>query len=200
MKKLIILPTLALLAFAGAPQQSFALSCVDPEGMIEYIVSDPNSIVVTATVTEQAERVKEKAVKDDVNQMYDSGYTGQFLEISEAHMGTVPDKQWVYFHRDATWNYLCAGEPPKVGTESIYVLNFPASAFELQTVTAVYPVDSKLGKDLLEAIEDADNEVEPTVYEVPKADWVTRLHDELKDMAFIIKVKLAEWNFWKAMK
>ncbi len=200
MKKFVILPALALLAFAAAPQQSFALSCIDPEGMIEYIVSNPDSIVVTATAIEQAERVKEKAVKDDVNQMYDSGYTGQFLEISEAHMGTVPDKQWVYFHRDATWNYLCAGEPPKVGTESIYVLNFPASAFELQTVTAVYPVDSELGKDLLEAIEDADSEVEPTVYEVPKADWMTRLHDELKDMAFIIKVKLAEWNFWKEMK
>jgi hypothetical protein len=200
MKKLVILPTLALLAFASAPQQSFALSCIDPEGMIEYIVSNPDSIVVTAKVVEQKEHVQEAAKKDDPNGMYDSGYTGQFLEVSKAHMGTASDQQWVYFTRNSTWNYLCAGNPPKVGTESIFVLNFPASPFELQTVTAVYEVDSELGKDLLEAIEDADSEVEPTIYEVPKVDWVTRLQDELKDMAFIIKVKLSEWTFFKMMK
>lgn len=200
MKKLVILPTLALLAFAAAPQQSFALSCIDPEGMIEYIVSNPDSVVVTATVLEQKEHVQKAATKDDPNGMYDSGYTGQLLEVSEAHMGSISKEQWVYFHRDATWNYLCAGTPPKVGTESIYVLNFPSSPFELQTVTSVYEVDSELGKDLLEAIEDADSEAEPTIYEVSKSDWVTRLHDELRDMAFIIKVKLAEWNFWKSMK
>ena len=200
MKKIIILPVLAFIAFASAPTPSHALSCIDPEGMVKYIVSDPNSIVVTATPVTQAERVKEKADKNDPNGMYDSGYTGQFLEISEAHMGTVPDKQWVYFHRDATWNYLCAGEPPKVNTENLYVIQVPNSVFELQTVTAVYPVDSEIGKDLLEAIDDATLEVEPAIYEVPKSDWLTRLHDELKDMAFIIKVKLAEWNAWKVMK
>ena len=195
-----MVPVVALTLFASAPTPSFALSCIDPEGMIEYIVSDPNSIVVTATPIKQEERVKEKAVKDDVNQMYDSGYTGQFLEISEAHMGTVPDKQWVYFHRDSTWNYLCAGAPPKVNSENIYVIQVPNSVFELQTVTAVYSVDSELGKDLLAAIDDATLEVEPTIYEVPKSDWLTRLHDELKDMAFIIKVKLAEWHAWKLIK
>ena len=200
MKKLVILPTLALLAFAGAPQQSFALSCIDPEGMIEYIVSNPDSIVVTAKAVEQKEHVKEAAKKDDPNAMYDSGYSAQFLEISEAHMGNVPDKQWVYFTRNGTWDYLCAGAPPKVGTESIYVLNFPASPFELQTVTAVYEADSKMGQELLEAIVDEDSEAEPSIYEVPKADWVTRLHDELKDMAFIIKVKISEWTFFKSMK
>jgi hypothetical protein len=200
MKKLIILPTLAILAFASVPGTSQALSCIDPEGMIEYIVSDPNSIVVTATVKEMAERVDKKALKDDPNGMYDSGYTGQFIEIEEAHMGTVPDSQWVYFRRDATWNYLCAGAPPKVGAESIYVIQMPQSVFELQTVVTTYPVDSEIGKDLLEAIADAESEVEPAIYEVPKSDWVTRLHDELKEMAFIVKVKLAEWQFWHSAK
>lgn len=197
MKKVLFLPVLLGLAFMAAPSPSLALSCIDPVGMIDYIVADPNSVVVTAIPTKQAERVKDKAVEDDVNQMYDSGYSGQFIEISAAHLGTVPDKQWVYFHRDSTWNYLCAGEPPKLNTKNIYVIQVPNSVFELQTVTAVYPVDSELGQDLLEAIKAADSEVEPTIYEVPKSDWLIRLHDELKDMAFIIKVKLAEWNFWK---
>lgn len=200
MKKLVILPALALLVLAGAPQQSFALSCIDLDGMIDYIVSNPDSVVVTAKVLEQKEHVQEAVKKDDPNGMYDSGYTGQFLEITDAHMGTAPDKQWVYFTRNSTWNYLCAGTPPKVGTESIYVIQVPASSFELQTVTAVYEIDSEIGKDLLEAIEDADSEVEPSIYEVPKSDWVTRLHDELKDMAFIVKVKLSEWTFFKSMK
>ncbi len=200
MKKLFILPVFALALLLAAPSSSYALSCVDPEGMVKYIVSDPNSIVVTATPTEQAERVKEKATKDDPNQMYDSGYTGQFLEISKAHMGTVPDRQWVYFLRDGTWNYLCAGEPPKLNSENIYVIQVPNSVFEVDTVTAVYPVDSKIGKELLKAIDEANSEAEPMVYETDKTYWLTQLHDELKDMAFLIKMKLAEWNFWKSTK
>ncbi|MEN9920952.1 MAG: hypothetical protein RL538_845 [Candidatus Parcubacteria bacterium] len=196
MKKTLFLLSMAAVVLVSVPTPSYALSCVDPEGMIDFIVSNPDSIVVTATPTEQKEHVQEKAKKDDPNGMYDSGYTGQFIEIEKAHMGTVPDSQWVYFRRDATWNYLCAGEPPKVGSEMIYVLQFPTNSFELQTVTAVYPVGSELADDLLAAIEDADSQVEP----VTKADWVTRLHDELKEMAFIIKVKLSEWTFWKVAK
>ena len=190
------MPALALLTFISLPTQSQALSCIDPEGMIEYIVKDPNSIVVTAKATEIKEHVDKKAVAADPNMAYDTGYTGQMIDISKAYMGTVPDSQWVYFRRDGTWNYLCTGEPPKVGTENIYVLQMPQNSFELQTVTAVYPVDSKIAKDLLAAIEKADSEAEAMVYEVPKADWLTRLHDELKEMAFIIKIKLAEWNWW----
>jgi len=195
MKKIIILPVLALAAFVSVPDTTQALSCIDPEGMVEYIVSQPDSIVVTAKVVEQSEKVKEKATQEG---MYDSGYTGQFLEISKAHMGTVPDSQWVYFERNSTWNYLCAGEPPAVGTENIYVINFSSNVFQPQTVTAVYPVGSDMAKKLLKAIDGAKLEVEPATYEVPKADWVQRLHDELNDMAFIIRVKLDEWKFWSA--
>lgn len=200
MKKIIILPVVALLALIAAPTPSHALSCVDPEGMIEYVVDNPDSIVLTATVIETKEHIDKKAVKDDPNAAYDSGYTGQFLEIEAAHMGTVPDSQWVYFRRDGTWNYLCAGEPPKDGTENIYVLQMPQSSFELQTVSAVYEKDSEMGKKLLSAIEKKNSDTEPMVYEVSKSDWVTRLHDELKEMAFIIKIKLSEWNFWKVQK
>lgn len=196
MKKIFLLPVLALAVFVAAPEQTQALSCIDPAGMVEYIVKDPNSIVVTAKATEQVERIDKKAEANDPNKGYDSGYTGQFLEISKAHMGTVPDSQWVYFHRDGTWNYLCTGEPPKVGTESIYVLQMPSNNFQLETVTAVYPVDSQIAKDLLKAIDKANSDAEPMVYEVPKADWLTRLKDELTEMAFIMKIKLAEWNWW----
>ena len=196
MKKIFILPGLALAVFISAPGTSQALSCIDPEGMVNYIVSDPDSIVVIATPTAEAQRVDKAAVKEDPNQMYDSGYTGQFIETKKAHMGTVPDSQWVYFRRDGTWNYLCTGEPPKVGTENLYVIQIPQSNFELQTVVTTYPVNSDMGKKLLKAIADKKSEVEPAIYEVSKDDWITRLHDELKEMAFLIKVKLAEWQFW----
>lgn len=196
MKKLFLLPVLGLLTLGLMPQPSYALSCVDPEGMIDYIVKDPNSIVVTAKVTDQVEYVDVKANTTDPNQQYDSGYTGQFLEISKAHMGAVPKSQWVYFHRNGTWNYLCAGEPPKEGTENIYVIQVPSNVFELQTVTATYPVGSDMANKLLKAIDKADKVVEPSTYDVSKTDWLTRLHDELKEMAFIVKVKLAEWNWW----
>jgi hypothetical protein len=200
MKNIFIVPVLAFVALFVAPSQSYALSCIDPDGMIEHIVSTPDYVVVTATPTENKEHVKEKATKDDPNQAYDSGYTGQFLKISEAHMGTTPKQQWVYFMRDGTWNYLCAGEPAKVGTENIYVLSVPSNVFDLTTVVAVYPTDSEVAKDLLKEIADAEEVVEPAVYDVPAKDWTTRLHDELKDMAFLIKLKLSEWNFWKTAK
>lgn len=200
MKKVLILPAMAFALLFAAPSQSYALSCIDPEGMIEYIVSNPDYLVVTAKPTEQTEHVKDKIVKGDPNRMYASGYSAQFLDISKAHMGTVPDRQWVYFHRDGTWNYLCTGEPPKIGTENIYVIDFSSNLFQPQSVVAVYPVDSDLAEGLLEAIADKEDLGEPAVYEVTKADWLTRLRDELTEMAFIIKVKLAEWNAWKVIK
>jgi hypothetical protein len=200
MKKVFAAPFLAILIISAIPTSSHALSCVDPEGMVDYIVKDPDSVVFTAKVLEQKEHVKDKAVKDDPNGMYDSGYTGQFVKVKKVHMGTVPNKEWVYFTRNGTWNYLCAGEPPKIGSEAIYVINPSSNSFEPQTVSVTYAVDSKIGKDLLKAIADAKLGVEPQMYEVSKADWITRIHDELKDMAFFIRIKLSEWTFWKSQK
>ncbi len=186
------------MAIVVFPTPSQALSCIDPEGMIKHIVDNPDYVVVTAVPTEQKEIIKEKADEKDPNKMYNEGYTGQFIEVKEAHKGGTPDSQWVYFTRNGTWNYLCAGEPPALKSENIYVLNVSTNAFEPQTIVATYGVDSELGKDLLEAISDAEEVVEPTVYEVPKSDWMTRLRDELKEMAFIVKIKLSEWTFWTA--
>ena len=185
----------AFIIFISFPGASHALSCIDAEGMVKHYASEPDYIVVTAKPTEQVEHVKEKATEEG---MYDSGYTAQFLEISEAHKGMIPEKQWVYFQRDWTWNYLCAGEPPKVGSENLYIINVSSNLFELPTVVGVHAIDSDIAEDTLEAIADAEELVEPATYEVSKADWVQRLHDELKDMAFLVKVKLVEFKFWSA--
>src|SRR5690606_36241564 len=119
MKKIIVLPVMAMMAIAAIPDQSQALSCLDQESMVTHIVSDPDYIVVTAVPTANKEFVKEKATEAH---LHDSGYTGQFLKISEAHKGSVSEQQWVYFTKDSTWEYLCAGEPPALNTERIYVI------------------------------------------------------------------------------
>ncbi len=174
---------------------SYALSCMDPESMVEQYVKDGYTIV-TAKPTENKEHVREKADKQDPNAMYDSGYTAQYLEIKTSHNGTSPDKRWAYFERNGTWNYLCAGEPPKLGTENIYVLREPQTSFDVVGVAGVYPVNSDIAKAILAELKAADMEA-GEVYKTDKTYWVTQLHDQLKDMAFMMKVKLAEWTFWK---
>jgi hypothetical protein len=201
MKKVIILPILAVVALVAFPTSSYALSCIDPEGAVKYFSEQPDILVVTAVPQENKEHIKEKADKNDPNAAYDSGYTAQLLEVTEAHRGSVPDTLWAYFTRNGTWNYLCAGEPAKIGTENVYVLQQGDGMFEMTGVAAVYPADSELAKDLLKAVEDNNEDLgTPEVYKTDKAYWVTQLHDQLKEMAFIVKVKLAEWMFWKGTK
>lgn len=195
MKKFIpwSIATVVLISF---PAQSFALSCMDPQGMVENYVTEPSYVIVTATAGEIKEHVKDEVLADDPNAMYPSGYTGQFLEISEAHKGTSPDSQWVYFERNSTWNYLCVGGPAKAGTENLYIISTGDGLFEIPKVAGVYEANSPIAKDILKALAGSDEE--PSVYEVSDADWTQRLKDELKDMAFIIRVKLSEWKFWMA--
>jgi hypothetical protein len=201
MKKVIILPVLALVALIAFPTSSYALSCIDPEGAVKYFSEQDDLLIVTATPKENKEHVKVHANKMDPNAAFNEGYTAQYLEIKEAHRGSVPDKMWAYFQRNGTWNYLCAGEPAKIGTSNVYVLDQADSGFGVTGVAAVYPADSKLAKDLLEAVEDNNEDLgTPEVYKTDKTYWVTQLHDQLKEMAFIIRVKLAEWNFWKSSK
>lgn len=195
MKKNISFVALSLLVLS-IPSQSYALSCMDPEGMVENYVTDPSYTIVTATTRETKEYIKEAAIADDPNAQYNSGYTGQFIEVKEAHKGVSPDSQWVYFHRDGTWNYLCVAQPPKAGTESLYIITTGNGLFDVARVAGVYEADSQIAKDVLKALE--GGEEEPSVYEVSDADWVQRLTDELKDMAFIVRVKLEEWKFWVA--
>lgn len=197
MKTAIILPVLAFVVLIAFPTDSYALSCIDPEGAVKYFSEDPDLLIVTAIPKENKEHVKEKANPDDPNTIYNSGYTAQLLEIKKAHRGSVPDKMWAYFQVDGTWNYLCAGEPAKIGTENVYVLQQGDGMSTVTSVSAVYPVDSEIGKKLISDVEASNEDIgTPEIYETDKLYWVTQLHDQLKDMAFIVKVKLAEWNFW----
>lgn len=205
MKQLLfVVPVLACVVLLAAPTSSHALSCLDAEGSNKYFVEDANTVIVTAIPKENKEHVKEKATKDDPNQMYDSGYTAQFIEVSKAHKGNAPKSQWVYFQRDATWNYLCSGGPAPTGEAQVYVISKDDSLFGVAGVAAVYPADSNTAKDLIKAVEKANDAAEypeiPEVFEADKVYWLEQLRDELKDMAFLIKVKLAEWNFWQGAK
>ena len=201
MKTAIILPALAFVALVAFPTDSYALSCIDPEGAVKYFSEQEDLLIVTATPKENKEHIKVHANKMDPNAAYNEGYTAQYLEITEAHRGSVPDKMWAYFTRNGTWNYLCVGEPAKLGTENVYVLDQADNGFDVTGVAAVYPVDSELAKDLLKAVEDNNEDLgTPEVYETDKLYWVTQLHDQLKEMAFMMKVKLSEWTFWKGSK
>ncbi len=201
MKKVMMLPVLAFVALVAFPSSSYALSCIDPEGAVKYFSEEADLLIVTAVPKENKEHIKVHANKMDPNAAFNEGYTAQYLQIKESHRGSVPDKLWAYFQRNGTWNYLCAGEPAKIGTENVYVLQQADNGFDVTGVAAVYPADSKLAKDLLKAVEDNNEDLgTPEVYKTDKTYWVTQLRDQLKDMAFMMKVKLSEWTFWTSSK
>lgn len=204
MKHITSFLSLALVAVVILPSPASALSCLDPEGSIGYFVSgeDTNFSIVTATPSENKEFIKKKAVGgDDANSQFDSGYSAQFLQVSESHKGSVPDSMWVYFERNETWNYLCSGGPVSLNTENVYVLSQPNSVFDVLSVAAVYPTESDLGKKLVRAASEvtvAPFEEKPQVYEATKDFWMQELYTQLKEMAFYVEIKLAEWKFWLA--
>lgn len=198
-----LLLVVGLLTVVAIPSQAKALSCLDPEGSIEYFVSgeDTNFSIVTATPTENKEFIKKKAVGgDDPNSQFDSGYSAQFLKVSESHKGSVTDSMWVYFERNETWNYLCSGGPAELNTENVYVLAQPSSMFGVVSVAAVYSADSDSAKSLIKAANsvDEDLKVEVEVYEAGKEYWLEELFGQLKEMAFYVEIKLSEWKFWLA--
>lgn len=195
----LVISTILLLFLSLLPQNAAALSCMDATGMIENYVSEESYVIFTATPTENKEHVKEKAINDDPNAQYDSGYTAQLLDISEAHKGSVPDTQWVYFERNGTWNYLCVGEPAPLQEEQLFIVRVANGLFELPIVAGVYESDSQIAKDIIEAFEESNQDFgEPTVYETNKNYWLEQLKDNLKEMAFLIEVRLKEWKHWLA--
>lgn len=191
MKALYVIPVFALAFLALQPGETHALSCMSGEMMIEYYVNDDQYQIVTATPVAEEEYIKEVATE---KWMQDSGYTGQMIEVTEAHKGYADSQQWVYYRTDATWGYLCAGEPPALNTEALYIID---STNELPTVVNSYPVDSELAADILAALEASDDLGEPSINEVTAQNWRERIASDIRDLAFLIKVKFGEWKFWR---
>lgn len=180
---------------AVMPVTAQALSCLDPAGMIEYYVSQDDYQVFTATAGQIVEHVSEKASTDgDPNRQFDSGYSAQYVAVSEAYKGYISDKQWVYHQRDSTWNYLCAGGPVEAGTEMLYVVSQRGGLFDLPQVVNSYAVDSPLATDIVAALSEAGQE--GGVSGVSKEDWKNRLRTQMQEMIFIIGIKLSEWQWW----
>ncbi len=180
---------------AVMPVTAQALSCLDPAGMIEYYVSQDDYQVFTATAGQIVEHVSEKASTDgDPNFQYDSGYTGQYVEVTEAHKGYVDEMFWVYYEKNSTWGYLCAGGPAVEGEETLYIVSQRAGLFDLPQVVNSYAVDSPLATDIVAALSEAGQE--GGVSEVSKEDWKNRLRTQMQEMIFIIGIKLSEWQWW----
>lgn len=201
MKYTSIFGVLALAAFIVIqPSPAAALSCMDPAMMSDMIATNDEYVVVTATPTALQEHIREAAVADDPNRQYPSGYTAQLLTVSAVHKGAAADTQWAYFSRNGTWNYLCAGAPPALNKEYVYVLHESYDQFGFTTVVVTHERTSDSAKALLKSIADATtaDTGEPTRIETDNAYWVDYLYTQLKEMAFIIEVKLREWRWWLA--
>ncbi|MAQ59538.1 hypothetical protein CL638_02420 [bacterium] len=201
MKKITITALFVLMGTFGATQPANALSCLDPDGMINMFVDESEYLIVTATPTKQAEYVKSGPDTTDPNMMYPEGYTAQLLNITESYKGSTPDQSWVYFSRNGTWNYLCVGEPPAIDSDNVYVLHKDEGLFSFTKVVALYAADSDMAKKLVAALEESDSDdlEAPMVYEASASYWLEELKNELVEMAFITKVKLAEWKSWLAL-
>ena len=77
MKKITISALFVLMGTFGVTQPASALSCLDPDGMINMFVDESEYLIVTATPTKQAEYVKSGPDTTDPNMMYPEGYTAQ---------------------------------------------------------------------------------------------------------------------------
>jgi hypothetical protein len=200
MKTAYIVPALVLGVLVTFPTSSQALSCMDTTEMIPLYGSDAQYSIVTATPTRTTEHIKEAPRTDDPNAQFPSGFTAQKVTVEKVHKGSSQSARVVYFERNGTWDYLCVSKPPAVGTKSVYVLTQPASEFDVVRVAAVYPSDSKFGMDIIKAAEGNTEMPDPELYKTDAAYWVTQLRDQLKETAFMVKVKLAEWNMWRGEK
>lgn len=177
-----------------APVPAQALSCLDPRGMIENFATEPTYTIFTANPGKTVEHTKETASEPF---MQDSGYTGQYVEVSEVHKGMMDSKAWVYFQKDSTWGYLCTNQPPKTGEVSVYIINNDNSATSLPQVVNVFSLNDEIAMELLEKLAN-DNE-EGYLNEQTPQTIKQRVADSLRELIFIARIKLAEWRFWGSL-
>lgn len=188
-----------MLISVAAPQSATALSCLDAASSVELFANNADYIVVTATAgetTEHDQTIDENDEDSLFGQMnvQANGYTGQYIAVSESHQNGMDSQAKVYYQKDSTWGYLCTSNPPAAGTDNVYVLARDNAPFGLTTVVQVYAADTEFATQLLAELE--ANEATGEVYERTANSWRESLYNDLKQMAFYIKLKLSEWQFW----
>lgn len=193
----------AILALAlMLPGVSHALSCMSPEMQMENFGENADFIIFTATAGETIEHVKEPAdtTGQDPNRVFNEGYTGQYVEVSELHKGQVSGGLWVYYNQNSTWGYMCAGAPAAAGTEMLYVITAPNGNFGMPFVNSAYAADSAVAQNIITQLAAAEDNGPAYVNFTTSENWRTDLANEILEMVFLIRIKLAEWRWWKAQE
>ena len=189
----------ALIVITGIsiPSPAAALSCMDPAGMLDRYVEDGSFSIFTAIAGETKSFVQQPAATNgDPNRQFDGGYVGQLVNVTETHKGWLADAFWVYHQQDPTWNYLCSSGPVEEGVEAVFIVSNPSGQFDLATVVNTYPADSELAKNLIAALDDSGDQ-EQNLFEHSKESRLSDLYREIKEMIFLVRIKFAEWKFWK---
>ncbi len=183
-----------ILVGVTVPATSYALSCLDPASSMVNYVTNTDYTIITAKAGEATGYVRNKAT-DKQPFKNDDGYTGQYISVSKSHKGVMDSQAFVYFQKNGTWGYMCTNHPPAAGVESIYVLTKGNSPFNLTRVVQVYAIDSQYAANLLAALEvdTATGEVSVRTSD----SWKEGLAANLREMLFLIRLKLNEWRFWK---
>lgn len=192
MKNITGILLLAVLALF-LPFSVSALSCMPENEMISRYATDDNIIVFIASPDVERDYVLSQS-EFDPNGF--EGYTAQHLQISKSYKGNIPDDLWVYFSVDGTWGYLCVSNPPQIDNEALYVVSLGEGNFGLNTVMAVYDLESSVAQNLISAIDVSE---EPDIYHYEPKDRLMFLANDIKRMITIIKIKMDEWRYWKSL-
>lgn len=189
---------LVLFGVVAAPAQTEALSCVDPASMMENYVDSSDYVIFTGVAGETIEHVKQAASTDgDPNRQFNEGYVGQHVTVTTAYKGQISGDLWVYHQQNSTWGYMCANGPADAGTETVYIIIPAQGAFGLVEVMNSYPADSDWGKDLIAALEAADDNGPAYINFTTGENWRQDLTNQIREMIYLIRIKLTEWRWWR---
>lgn len=121
---------LAAVALVATPlSKTHALSCLNPEEMVEDFATEDRFAITHITAGELTTGTE---------------FHTQSVTVVESYKGSIDET--VSFAYDDTWQYLCAGNPTQTGDDAIYI------TVDGQ-VSQVVQLDSPLEEALLEALE-----------------------------------------------
>lgn len=152
----------ALLAslFSFSPAQ--ALSCLNPTDMIERYVSEEQFSIALVTAG------KLETVGDTHNQV---------VTVKENLKGTTDTS--VSFSYDDTWQYFCAGQPAKAGTDAVYVTSEGL-------VTQVVTLNTPLYDSLMTALDNTPVVANPPSVDTTKRTLMQRIIDLLQQVVSLL--------------